>query len=94
MASFEPLEDERAFAYAARWLIDLPLVDRIWYIGATTEIGAASVPSGDSVNSGGSTLLLANPELWTRALWSSDLGLSAGGGLGLVVPIPRRVLAT
>jgi hypothetical protein len=89
VASFEPIEDDRAFAYTARWLLDVPLIERVWYLGATSEVGAASVPSGKSATSGGSTILLGNPELWTRALWSSDLGLAAGGGLGIVIPVPR-----
>ena len=89
VGSSAPIEDERAFAYGARWLVEVPLIDRVWYVGATSEVAAASVPSGDDPNSGGSTLVLGNPELWIRGLWSSDLGLSAGGGLAIVVPIPR-----
>src|SRR5690606_21115744 len=30
-----------------------------------------------------------NPELWGRGMWTNEAGLSAGGGLGVVVPIPR-----
>ncbi len=86
--SAEPI-DQRALSYGARWALEMPLVDRIWYLGATSELAAASVPSGDDPQSGGSTVVLGNPEVWTRALWSSDLGLSAGGGLGVVLPIPR-----
>lgn len=89
VSSAEPIDNERAYAYAARWLLEIPIVERVWYVGASLEVGAASVPSSATPGSGGSTLVLANPELWSRALWSSDSGLSAGGGMALVVPVPR-----
>jgi hypothetical protein len=93
VSSAEPIDDERAYAYAARWLLEIPIVERIWYVGASLEIGAASVPSSAAPGTGGSTMVLANPELWTRALWSSASGLGAGGGMALVVPVPRTFSA-
>jgi hypothetical protein len=89
VVSFEPIADSRAYAYAVRWLVDAPLSPRRWYMGVATDVAAASVPSGDSPESGGSTLVLGNPVLWARGIWSSELGLSAGGGLGIIVPVPR-----
>jgi hypothetical protein len=65
------------------------VIPRRWYAGISGDVGAASVPSGSTPGSGGSTLVLGNPELWMRGLWSSQAGLSAGGGLALVVPVPR-----
>jgi hypothetical protein len=89
VVSFEPLEDSRAYAYAVRWLVDAPLDPRRWYIGISNDVAAASVPSGESPESGGSSLVLGNPSIWARGLWSSESGLAAGGGLGIVVPVPR-----
>ena len=78
----------RAFAYIARWLFEVPLIDRVWYLGVESEVGAASVPTA-ATGTGGSSLLFGNPEIWTRALWSDNAGLAGGGGLSLVVPVPR-----
>jgi hypothetical protein len=89
-ATGEELDGSRALAYVARWLFELPIVDRSWYLGVEGEVGAASVPSGQTASSsGGSSLLFGNPEIWMRALWSSTVGLAGGGGLSVVVPVPR-----
>ena len=87
--SHRPIETGAAYAYSARWLLEGALEQRRWYFGATADVAAASVPSGDTPDTGGSTLVLGNPELWFRGLWSSVAGLSAGGGFGMVVPMPR-----
>ncbi len=89
VVSYEPLEDAHAYAFTVRWLVEMALAERAWYLGLSHEVAAASVPSGKTPGSGGNTLVLANPELWARGLWSSRTGLSAGGGLGIVVPVPR-----
>lgn len=89
VSSAERIDDGSAYAYTARWLVEAPLASRVWFVGIQTDVAAASVPSGDDPTSGGSTLLFGNPELWARGMWSNEAGLSAGGGLGLVVPIPR-----
>lgn len=90
VTTVEPIRDARAYAYAVRWLVDFPLDPRTWYIGLSADVAAASVPSGKRPDSGGSTLAFGNPVLWGRGLWSSESGLSAGGGLEMVVPIPRK----
>ncbi len=90
VTTVRPIRDARAYAYAVRWLVDVPLVSRTWYVGLSSDVAAASVPSGESSDSGGSTLLFGNPVIWGRGLWSSESGLSAGGGLEAVVPIPRK----
>jgi hypothetical protein len=90
VVSYQPIESGNAYAYAAHWLVEAPLSERVWFAGATGGVGAASVPAGTTPSSGGSTLVLANPELWLRGLWSSQVGLGAGGGLGVVVPVPRE----
>lgn len=90
VTTFEPIRDSRAYAYAVRWLVDIPLESRRWYIGMSSDIAAASVPSGASPDSGGSHLVFGNPVLWGRGIWSSESGLSAGGGVALVVPTLRE----
>jgi hypothetical protein len=90
VTTVQPIRDSRAYAYAVRWLVDVPLAPRRWYVGLSSDVAAASVPSGESPDSGGSTLVFGNPVLWGRGLWSSESGLSAGGGLGTVIPIPRK----
>jgi hypothetical protein len=90
VTTVRPIRNARAYAYAVRWLVDFPLEPRTWYIGLSSDVAAASVPSGESADSGGSTLVFGNPVLWGRGLWSSESGLSAGGGLEAVVPIPRK----
>lgn len=89
VTTVRPIRDARAYAYAVRWLLDVPLASRRWYVGVSSDVAAASVPSGESAESGGSTVVFGNPVLWGRGLWSSESGLSAGGGLEAVVPIPR-----
>jgi hypothetical protein len=39
----------------------------------------------------GHDFFLGSPEIWTRALWSSIVGLSSGGGLGVVFPVPHSL---
>jgi hypothetical protein len=88
--SSQPIETSHAYAYAARWLFEAPLHERVWYMGATAQVAAAAVPAGQTAGTGGNTVLFGNPEIWGRGLWSSEVGLSSGGGLGLVLPVPRR----
>jgi len=85
----QSLDGPRAVAYVARWLFELPIIDRVWYLGVESEVGAASVPSGITAGTGGSSLLFGNPEIWTRLLYSGNSGLAGGGGLSLVLPVPR-----
>ncbi|MFO0759462.1 MAG: hypothetical protein U0359_23425 [Byssovorax sp.] len=73
----------RAFAWFAHNEVELPVESRKWYIGAAHDIAAGAVPGL------GKNLFLGNPEIWGRGLWSSVVGLSTGGGLGVVLPLPR-----
>jgi hypothetical protein len=82
-ASIDPKNAGRAYAWFAHNEVELPLVPRTWYVGAAADSAAGSIPGV------GSARLLGNPELWGRGLWSSVLGLSSGGGLGIVLPVPR-----
>jgi hypothetical protein len=86
-AFIEPNDEASAKAYA--WFshseIEQPIVSRKWYIGLAHDTAAASVPGV------GHAILPGNPELWGRGLWSSVIGLSSGGGLGVVLPLPREL---
>lgn len=87
--SGQPIADGRAYSYAARIAAEWALVPRHWFLGAASELAAANVPPGSAPGSGGSAAVFGNPELWARAIWISRVGLAAGGGLGLVLPLPR-----
>jgi hypothetical protein len=86
-ATIEPNEGEgsggRAYAWFAHNQVEVPLEPRKWYLGAASDAVSGSVPGV------GSAYLLGNPEVWVRGLWSTVLGLSSGGGLGIVLPVPR-----
>lgn len=86
-AAIEPHETSSGMAYAwfAHNEIEQPLVSRKWYLGVAHDVAAASVPGV------GNAILLGNPEIFGRGLWSSILGFSAGGGLGSVLPVPRSL---
>lgn len=76
---------DAAYAWFAHGALEMPLVPRAWYVGVAHDVAAAALPGG------GQAILAGNPELWGRGLWSSVRGLASGGGLGLVVPVPREL---
>lgn len=86
-AFIEPNDPTSSKAYA--WFvhneIEQPIVSRKWYIGLANDVAAASVPGV------GRAIVVGNPEVWGRGVWSSALGLSSGGGLGTVLPVPRSL---
>lgn len=83
-ATLEPNDRAgNAFAYYAHNEVELPLVSRRWYVGVAGDIGAGSVPGV------GTAFFQGNPELTARGVWWNLLGLSSGGALGLVLPLPR-----
>lgn len=84
-----PIDSARATAHSARLAVEWAVAPRRWFVGAAFEAGAASLPSGTTPGSGGRAAVFGNPEVWTRALWTSRVGLAAGGGLGLALPLPR-----
>jgi len=77
---------------AAAWFLhdelEYPLIPRKWYLGAAHDVAAGAVPGI------GHDFFLGAPELWTRGLWSSLVGLSSGGGLGVVLPVPHSQSAS
>lgn len=85
-ASIAPIgtpSDGRAYAWYAHNEIEAPLQPRKWYLGAAHDVVSGAVPGT------GHDFFFGNPELWGRGLWSSVVGLSSGGGFGLVLPLPR-----
>ncbi len=90
VTSYQPIAGARAYAYAASLAAEAAVVRRRWFLGFANELVAASVPAGTTPGSGGSAAVVGNPEVWARGLWSSRVGLSAGGGLALVLPLPRK----
>ncbi|APR84417.1 Hypothetical protein A7982_09766 [Minicystis rosea] len=86
MASIDPGRGgARAFAFVLHDEIEYPLVSRVWYVGAAHAVAAGAVPGV------GHDFFVGAPELWTRGLWSSLMGLSSGGGIGVVLPLPRSL---
>jgi hypothetical protein len=75
----------RSYAWFGHGDLEVPIVPRKWYVGLAHDTAAATVPGV------GKAFFLGNPELWLRGLWSSEHGLSAGGTLGVVLPIPRTL---
>ena len=65
--------------------LEYPIVPRKWFFGVAFDLASAAA---DGLNR---SLLYGNPELWVRGIWSSKDGISAGGSLGAVVPLPREL---
>ncbi len=74
-----------AYAWFSHAEAELPLVPRKWFLGAAHDVASAAVPGV------GRGVLFGSPELWGRGVWSSVRGLASGGGLGVVVPVPRDI---
>jgi len=74
-----------AFAYFAHTDWEYPIVPRSWFVGLANDLASAAVPGV------GTAFLLGNPEISGRGVWSSVRGLSSGGGLGVVLPVPRTL---
>lgn len=85
-ASIDPGHGKRrAFTWMLHDEIEYPLVSRVWYVGAAHDVAAGAVPGV------GRDFFFGAPELWMRAVWSSVIGLSSGGGFGVVLPLPRSL---
>lgn len=87
-AVITPTKDDRrgdAVAYFVHTDFEYPIVPRKWFVAVANDIASAAVPGV------GTAFLLGNPELSGRGVWSSTRGLSSGGGLGIVLPVPRTL---
>lgn len=75
----------RSVMWSAHSDVELPIVPRRWYVGFAHDVAGGAVPGV------GNNLFVGNPELYGRGLWTSAVGLAAGGGLGVVIPSPRTL---
>ncbi|MBL8744342.1 MAG: hypothetical protein JNK04_24715 [Myxococcales bacterium] len=72
-----------AFTWMAQVAGEVPLTTRHWHAGAAWDVVSAAAEGR------GRALLYGNPELWVRGVGWHASGLSTGGGLGVIVPLPR-----
>lgn len=72
-----------AFTWMAQVAGEVPLTTRHWQAGAAFDLVSAAAEGR------GRALLYGNPELWVRGVGWHESGLSAGGGLGVIAPLPR-----
>ena len=72
-----------AYAWFAHAQLDYPIEPRRWFFGTAFDLASGAVPGV------GRELFYGNPEMTIRGVWSNQKALSAGGSLGLVVPLPR-----
>jgi hypothetical protein len=84
-----PSGSGRAYAHSVRLAVEWAVSERRWFVGAAAEAGAAAIPPGSDPSRDARAAVFGNPELWARALWTSRVGLAAGGGIGAVLPLPR-----
>lgn len=78
----------RALAWFLHDELEHPIISRTFYVGAAHDVVAAAVPGV------GHDFFFGAPEIWTRGLWSSVIGLSSGGGFGVVLPLPHKLSPT
>lgn len=79
----DEISPQLALAWVDSLRFEASLDARRWFIGV--EAGAA----GAMVQGIGSRTFFASPEIHVRGLWSSLVGLAAGGGVGVVAPLPQ-----
>lgn len=60
--------------------LEVPLIGRRWYVGASYSVAVGTRSSG------GELPVAGNPALFARGVWASVTGIAFGGGLALVVP--------
>jgi hypothetical protein len=72
-----------AFTWMAQVAGEVPLTNRHWHAGGAWDLVSAAAEGR------GRALLYGNPELWVRGVGWHESGLSAGGGLGVIAPLPR-----
>jgi hypothetical protein len=71
------------YAWIAHADLEYPIEPRKWFFGSSFDLASAAIAGV------GKHTLYGNPELWLRGMWSNKAGLSAGGSLGAVIPLPR-----
>lgn len=78
-------DDGSTFAIMGRLGTEIPLYRDRWQAGLAWDLVSAA-SEGD-----GRAVVYSNPEVWLRGVNLSESGLGAGGGFGVVVPLPRQV---
>lgn len=73
----------RTLTWMAFLRTEVPLTTRHWHVGAAWDLVSAAAEGR------GRALVYGNPEVWVRGVGWHSSGLSAGGGLGVVIPVPR-----
>ncbi len=71
------------FTWMAQLRSEVPLTTRSWHAGLAWDLVSAAAAGR------GRALLYGNPEIWLRGVSWHESGLSAGGGMGVVLPLPR-----
>lgn len=82
-ASVVPTEPD-SLSWVDHLDVEIPFPGARWYAGGAWEVTSTGSKAGRA-------LVLGNPELFVRGVWSSKQGLSAGGSLGVVIPLPEQV---
>lgn len=75
----------QTFTYMALVRGEVPLTTRAWHAGLAWDVVSAAAEGR------GRALLYGNPEVWVRGVGWHESGLAVGGGLGVVIPLPRDV---
>jgi len=75
----------RTFTYMAQLSGEVPITTRAWHVGMAWDLVSAAAEGR------GRALLYGNPEIWLRGVGWHESGLSAGGSLGVVIPLPRNL---
>ncbi len=71
------------FLWVSQLELESAIVTRNWHVGGAWDLSSASDVTGDR------ELFSSNPEVWARGTGYFDSGIAAGGGMGVVVPVPR-----
>lgn len=81
-------EDDQSIPGSLTWVghtdFEVPFAKNRWYAGAAWETSSLE-------NEGDRVFVMGNPELFLRGVWSDRKGLSAGGSLGTVIPLPEQL---
>lgn len=79
----------RGYAWILHNLVEVPIVPRAWYVGMAQESLGLAIPQPPGAAASGQRFAIGSPEIWGRGVWTSVLGLSAGGSFGAIIPTPQ-----
>ena len=76
--------DSVTFLWVTHLELESAILTRNWHAGAAWDLSSATDRTGDR------TLIAGNPEIWARGTgYFEEAGIAAGGGLGVIIPVPR-----